>query len=1063
MPPEPSASPSPPPERPVGTGAPAPVGDLDALRALLTALTRRERGLLLARGALQGLGALALTALLAALLVSRGVARDPALAAVIITGCLALLGALAWPLAPGWRAAGDPRRQARRVEAVQPELRSRLLTAVDRGLLATPPPPGTLPLPTSPALLARAAARALALAAPVPRAVVHPDRPVRLALLGALGAVALTALSGLVLPVGPLAALTALATGNLAAARLAQAEAVVDEHALVGDIVLRYIFPDYTGLEPVEVPNSDGTIHAPPGTLVQIQARTARPFDAAAIQVDQGEPADVQLSDRRDLSGSLVVAGAGSYRFLLFVGDQVLRSPDYDIVVEADAAPVVSVMRPDGPVAVDAPLDLAWRADDDFGLQTVTLEIEQDGVVRQVELRRPLDPARHLEGTATQSPRALGLSAGDKVRVRVAARDNDRMAQEPGAAEPGAAEPGAAEPGAGEPGAGEPGKTGASAWVELEITGPTAAGRRMTRYYQELRDALVLVLADFLVESDELPIANDPGAMQRWVEVARDRFGPAQAIYDRQWGGEEPSTGDGEMVRQVLDDAAVLFRFTLTTFDPNTSRRVTMGDLATFDQLHDAGIESLEVAIGLLDALLQRDALTEVADAAAAVAEEARELAAISPDADAAQLLARLDQLQRLMAELARASARLGEGQLQEFLNSRLESASTLIDQIRQAIAEGRMDDARAMLEQLAAQLDQMSQGIQQQLQEGQQQEDQLGEAMDKTLEELDALRQQQEQLAAELAQARQEQGGDFQEQVQAWNRLDELAGLAVTQAAGAVHEVGDGRGWRVDSVRRLETARAEIDQLRAAVTARDVPEARERVEAAGWRQDQAARATLAEDARPRVQGEAVPDGVRRAAEHLRELGRTLDEMRELLEQVQQQEQQVSPQAAEQARQLSQRQQQLQDEQNRLQRQVRDVERQMPTGQGEATEAMERAGQAMGQADEALQQGQPAPGEGHMREAAEQVGAAREELERLQQQMQQMQQMQQQMGGKGNPEGDGDSDSAPAQRPRVELPDPEQFRTPEAYRRALLEGMESEVPEEYEALKRQYYEELVQQ
>jgi hypothetical protein len=45
----------------------------------------------------------------------------------------------------------------------------------------------------------------------------------------------------------------------------------------------------------------------------------------------------------------------------------------------------------------------------------------------------------------------------------------------------------------------------------------------------------------------------------------------------------------------------------------------------------------------------------------------------------------------------------------------------------------------------------------------------------------------------------------------------------------------------------------------------------------------------------------------------------------------------------------------------------------------------------------------------------------------------------------------------------VELPSPEEFRTPEEYRQALLEGMEGDVPEEYRALKKRYYEELVSQ
>ena len=53
--------------------------------------------------------------------------------------------------------------------------------------------------------------------------------------------------------------------------------------------------------------------------------------------------------------------------------------------------------------------------------------------------------------------------------------------------------------------------------------------------------------------------------------------------------------------------------------------------------------------------------------------------------------------------------------------------------------------------------------------------------------------------------------------------------------------------------------------------------------------------------------------------------------------------------------------------------------------------------------------------------------------------------------------------SQAAQNHQIEIPAPESFQTPEAYRRALLEGMEAEVPDEYRALKQRYYEELVRQ
>ena len=66
------------------------------------------------------------------------------------------------------------------------------------------------------------------------------------------------------------------------------------------------------------------------------------------------------------------------------------------------------------------------------------------------------------------------------------------------------------------------------------------------------------------------------------------------------------------------------------------------------------------------------------------------------------------------------------------------------------------------------------------------------------------------------------------------------------------------------------------------------------------------------------------------------------------------------------------------------------------------------------------------------------------------------QQQQEQPNGKD----EGESSAGPDQ---LLIPPPEAFRTPEAYRRALLEGMSGDVPEEYEALKQRYFEELVRQ
>ena len=77
-------------------------------------------------------------------------------------------------------------------------------------------------------------------------------------------------------------------------------------------------------------------------------------------------------------------------------------------------------------------------------------------------------------------------------------------------------------------------------------------------------------------------------------------------------------------------------------------------------------------------------------------------------------------------------------------------------------------------------------------------------------------------------------------------------------------------------------------------------------------------------------------------------------------------------------------------------------------------------------------------------------------------------QMQNEMGS-GKPdndeeaEGEGGEEWNKENNPEMELPEPERDVDIARYREQLMQGMEGEVPEEYEALKRRYYEELVRQ
>ncbi len=1053
----------------------------------LDALGARERRLLAAQAGLQVTAALGGALLLLAGLYSAGV---PRVEGAVAAGLVAVVGggvAAAVPLAARWRAAVERVVQARRVEALRPALQGRLVTVVDRGarLVLDGLGEGAKPAPAgvSTVLLQRAADRAADVLEGVPPAEVLPPRGARRGVgLFAL-ALALLLLGGWLLPVGPLDALAVAGGSSAAAARVASdAAEVAEEVATVGNITLRYVFPAYTGIDPVEVPNSDGTIHAPPGTSVQITARTRDVFDAAAIQVDDGPPVDITLTGGRDLAARLDVVGAGSWRFVLFEGNRIVYSPTYAIEVEADAAPVVAVEARSRPqVAVDQPVGLGWSVQDDYGVTKVVLEVTRaDGTVEEHLLRQPLDPAVRLDGAVRKTPRALGLPPGETVKMRVVAYDNDLMGGT---------------------------KKGESTEVEVTVQGARGRGRALTQTIERLRDELLDALADTVVEP--VPPARSAEGMTAWVGTARERFVPIQEIAQEQWGlAERPDAMHAALVTTVLSDSARLFRFTLTTWEPGSGRRVTEGDLASFTRMHGEVVASTERAIFVLDQMLRQAAMGELARELQTIATESAELAAMTENLEAAEILARLDQLERLMSRMNRLAQKLDEGQMREFVNSRTAEAMNLMEAIRTAVSEGRMDDARAMLEELASRLQSMSETLNDNLAQQQQGEDELGEAFDQAMKDLSALKQDQETLADELAQVREQHGGAVagvleaqlldlrrvvevqvhvaeqvglaegqvgavDEQLALWKELDSLAERAGGRSERVVEAVGFGEGWRRDTITRTEKLREGVAGIQDAVKGRDATRARDSVETANRPHRMTERLNPVELARARPASEPIPPGVSRARDDVQDIGQTLEKMLDLLEQLESR-QAREPQAVQQAaREMASRQSELRERRQQLARDVRRVEQAMPGSDGEASRAMDQAGDAMERAEGALSDGQGMQSEGHQQEAARRLGEAQEQLDRQMKQHQQMQQSIQQMGGKGEGGGSGGQgedgsekggDEGQGAPPSVvELPAPESFQTPEEYRRQLLEGMEGDVPDEFDALKRRYYEELVRQ
>ncbi len=992
------------------------------IQAALRGLSRREQRHLLAQAALAALAAWSLAWAALAAAVSWELATQAFGALWILGLVVAGIVAGAGPLRRV-RDARDARRQALRVEQLRPELGGALLTVLDREAV----PRG------SPALLARLAARAASVLDSVQPAAVHPNEPIKRLGLTALAALALLAIAGLVLPRGPIDALTALRTKPVEAP-VAELPVADGPRALVGDITLRYLYPTYTGREPVEVPNSNGEVHAPPGTRVEVRARTAETYPSAQLVVYERAPEPAEIVDGRGLRTAFTVEGAGVWRFVF--GE--LPSPDYRIVPDPDLPPDVSVQSPKRVLsaALDHRLRLPWAARDDFGVTRVVVEVDEGGRKREVPLRTPPDVPREVGGDLAVTPKELGLRAGTVARLRVAAWDNDEISGS---------------------------KAGYSSVIEIEVVGPRGREERQARYRKLLRDALVLVLADFLLDPAPpvMVAADGPG----WAEAAGARYERFDALVQEAWGGAESATFDATVLRQVNEKRRALLSFAAGI----SGARLAEKDAATFVQLQESNVATVENAVLMLDQVVRAAALASLEELVTQVAEEATELKEDFASLDKAAALARLDQLERLYQQLMREAAKLDEGNLREFVNDRSSQVQSLMEEIRKAIREGRMDDAKELMDRLAATMDEMAQQVTDMQQQRQQQGEELQEAMEQVRGELEKLEADQRALRERTQAAREQFGQDMDEAVSAWEEVEKLAGTVVEQLGridGSLDPL-KAPAWSGGSL--LDEVKADAGGLHDSARARDLQTALQRSDQVfgelGMLQNRIAAAQR------RQHGSA--EALMLASRVVDAQKKNVDEIRDLLEKMADRQANTSPALQQELQQMAEQQQELADRAQKTADRAGQVAENLPMDAPGLQDGAKRGAEQAGRAAEAMRDGQPMPAEGGQRAAEEAFRQAQDALDEASRNLRQMQQASQARGrGDGEEQqgeqqegegGDRSGDGSQVLGEDIALPAPEAFKTPEEYRRALLEGMEGDVPEEYKALNRRYYEELVRQ
>ncbi len=1000
--------------------------NLTQLQGALQRLARRERLLLAVQILLVGTGGVLLAwggmaALATAAIPPRQVRAAGTVAGLLGGGALGVWGL--WT----WRRAGSLLRQARAMEGVRPALRARLLTLVER---FDGPRPGD-----SETLLGLVAVRATALLEGMLDGDVHPVSDLkRGAFVAVLGAALWGGLQWQTEP-GPLGLWDWLEGGGQLP-ESAQGTSPMEDgpRAVVGDIHLRYAYPEYTGLAPLEVPNSNGLAHGPPGTRVEVQARTDRPFDGARLAVLDDPPTDIELEGGRDLSGAFQLTREGTWRFLLREGEVEIPSLDFPIEIEPDNPPTVdlesSLDRLE--VAWDQRIPVQWSARDDFGIERVGVTVQG----REVVLRAPLDAVRNLQGDLNRTPEELGLAPGDEVELTLQAWDNDDVGGS---------------------------KAGASRAIQVVVLGPKASKRRTVRLWRELRDALVDLLAGYATEL--VPPARTQRELVVWGGEAAERFDPMDSLVDKYWDAFDVGTVEGVIVEELQRLGGSMLRFVSAVADPRSREPVRAEDLDTVVQLRDELVERGEEGVHVLDAMLRMQALGRVNElsgllASAAVSLEARAAVEVIPHAE---IRSWLDTIARHSVQLRAAAEEFDAHGLTELVVRSLDEAGRIRERMVESMADGNDERTRVLAGYLGDVLEQLLAGVEHMRREAEEDGEEMEDMLKKFREKLMELEAGERDLLSETRQAREELGEGQESLVELWEAAERLAGEALKHAELASRGVVVEAGFSAMEEALAAQGAIQSARLFKVVGARDLVGSRDQVGRALLRLGSTRRTVTQHEAVREAVG-ASPPTIRQQLGHLEVGVRRTRELDHLLEQLDGHANDAPPGLISRALELDRVQQELETETVGAEPTAHQIAQELPMGAPGLEEGLAGAVREIGRSRAALQGGRTVEAEGAEGAAAERLLQAREALEQAAAAMQQMRDAMEQAGQRGGSgEGGSGGSEGLARHTQVEIPPPEEFETPEAYRRALLEGMKGEVPPEYEALKRRYYEELVRQ
>ncbi len=819
----------------------------------------------------------------------------------------------------------------------------------------------------------------------------------------------------------------------------------------LGDFRIDYRFPEYSGRKPRSFVAPSGSVRALPGTEVAIETRASAPLSSAELVFehgDEGEPQRIAADvDGRRIRARFLLSRAGRYRIELKteLGELRAERRGHELSLEEDEPPSVRLLEPtETPLEVNEKdkVPLVYEASDDFGLGEARIMWRVLGTAREGAVAlESLDGRRRYEGKVRFDLAPLALQPGDRVAYSVEVFDNDTILGP---------------------------KLGASPTQELRVYSQRAHHDRAMAEAMAGLDALVHLLGDTLEE----PMSGQAAAAR--VEVGNQQSATATDVATKLEAGAAALESD-PLARKNLSAA---FRQAAKEVQArggalNRAARATRDvDLeGPQDRLQSTSERQAVYLADLLDdqRMMDAEAIAKDIREQQEALREALEAYRDAPDDEKRRLMAQaIADIQNRIRELMSEIARLGTQIPQDFVNQdALADRSAGMEEVAERLEQGDLDGAMKALDRMLEQTDRMLS----QLREGRaelktREYSEITERAEQLWEQLEAVKDRQKDLARrtetiadEVRKRERERRGDDDGFVAAQLSRLEAAAKSLERARPDRH---------LPEADLFELAERRVLDGRDAVAGRDFGAAREVLEQAIERmrdldRDARRRAEQAErfgdvfglGDRARATQKAVTQAEPKVQEVLRALEALERDPSELL----------SDDERRQMQRFEQEQAALLEQTGQIEQGLEELGEQLPLVGPEVRSSVGEAKAAMGEAKGRLGGGD-APGA---------AGQERRAVEALDQLSQQLEEMGSQSGGGqggagvplpfGQPSGTEEKDERGGQgrfnRDKVEIPRPEAYQAPSAFREEIIEAAKQGTAEGFRDAVRRYYEEIV--